>query len=307
MFRTDKIAILMATYNGEKYIEEQLDSILKQSNQNWVLYIHDDGSSDQTPQIILEYQNKYPDKICLLEGEKTGGAKNNFLYLTSQVEAPYYMYADQDDVWKPSKIELTIDVMKEEEKENPILVFSELEVVDENLNVIAEKMSAYQGLDCTKLSINRALIQNVVTGCTMMMNRLLRDEMLKGLSQSESILMHDWWAYLIAARFGKVCFIEKSTIFYRQHSDNGVGARNANALRYKIGRMFSGKEIRKSLINTRNQAKLFAELYEVNDESLVRKYAELGTKNKIERIRFYYKNDVKKSTSSKNLGLIMWG
>lgn len=309
MYSTDKTAILLATYNGEKYISEQIESILSQTDSNWTLYIHDDGSKDGTEEIIKGYAEKYPKQIIVVEGAATGGAKSNFFFLFHQVEAPFYMCCDQDDVWLPEKIETTrkeMDNLVRGDEEKPCLVFTELRVVDAQLNVIAENMRDYQGLDCTNVRLNRALIQNVVTGCTMMVNRVLRDEMIK-IKEYEDVLMHDWWATLVAVRFGKVAFVEEPTILYRQHGNNGVGASNANSLLYQMKRMLQGEEIKQSLVNTRKQAKVFADLYEEKEDSLVKRYAQLGTLSKSKRLQFYKKYDVKKSTRAKNIGLLIWG
>lgn len=309
MYSTDKIAILLATYNGEKYISEQIESILAQTEQAWKLYIHDDGSKDATQDIIAEYAKKYPEQIVVVDGRPTGSAKTNFFYLFHQVEAPFYMCCDQDDVWLPDKIAITkkeMDNLVRGDEDKPCLVFTELCVVNAQLEVIAENMRDYQGLDCDNVRLNRALIQNVVTGCTMMINRVLRDEMVK-IKQYEEVLMHDWWAILVAVRFGKAAFIEIPTILYRQHGNNGVGASNANSLLYQIKRMMQGEEIKQSLLNTRKQAKAFADLYQEEEGSLVKEYAKLGTYSKLKRLHFYKKYDVKKSTTAKNIGLLIWG
>ena len=309
MYRTEKTAILLATYNGEIYIREQIDSILAQTDTDWVLYIHDDGSKDQTMEVVKEYVDKYPEQIIVVEGAPTGGAKSNFFYLFHQVEAPFYMCCDQDDVWLPEKIEITRKEMENlirGDEDKPALVFTELGVVDGELNVIAENMRDYQGLDCKNVRLNRALIQNVVTGCTMMVNRVLRDEMTK-ITEYTDVLMHDWWATLVAVRFGKVSFIEQPTILYRQHGNNGVGASNANSLMYQMKRMLQGEEIKQSLVNTRKQARLFADIYKEEENSLVKQYADLGNKGKLSRLQFYKKYDVKKSTRAKNIGLMIWG
>lgn len=309
MYRTESIAILLATYNGENYIKEQIESILAQTLKDWKLYIHDDGSKDKTMEVVELYAKQYPDQIVVVDGAPTGGAKSNFFYLFHQVEAPFYMCCDQDDAWLPEKIEITkreMDNLIRDDEDKPALVFTELCVVDGNLEVIAENMRDYQGLDCKNVRLNRALIQNVVTGCTMMVNRRLRDEMVK-INAYEDVLMHDWWATLIAVRFGKVAFVETPTILYRQHGNNGVGASNANSLVYQMKRMLQGEEIKQSLVNTRKQAKVFADLYKENTDSLIRKYADLGKLSKLKRLQFYKKYDVKKSTRAKNIGLMIWG
>jgi len=309
MYKTEKTAILLATYNGEKYIDKQIESILAQTESDWMLYIHDDGSKDNTMEIVKKYTVEYPEKIVVVDGASTGGAKTNFFYLLGQVEAPFYMCCDQDDVWLSDKIEVTkkeMDNLVRGDEDKPCLVFTELHVVDEELNIIAEKMSEYQGLDYKKLKFNRAMIQNVVTGCTMMVNRVLRDEMLKVRDYTD-VLMHDWWALLIATRFGKAAFVEQATILYRQHGNNGVGAQNATSLSYKLKRMMQGDDIKTSLLNTRKQAAVFAETYGESEDSLISQYACLGECSKIKRLQFYHKNDVKKSTKAKNFGLMVWG
>ena len=309
MYRTEKTAILLATYNGEKYISEQIESILEQSDVEWMLYIHDDGSTDRTVEIIEKYAKMYPRQICIVDGAPTGGAKQNFFYLFSCIEAPYYMCCDQDDVWLPEKIEITKKEMvhlEKDDEEKPCLVFTELKVVDENLDIINEKMSIYQGLDCKKLSVNRAIIQNVVTGCTMMVNRALREEFMK-ITDYTDVLMHDWWAFLVAARFGKIVFIEDATILYRQHGNNGVGARDSGSPIYLMKRMLQGEEIKKSLADTRAQAKLFVQKYGESKDSLISQYAQLSKSGKMKRLRFYIEKDVKKSTFARNIGLWIWG
>ena len=143
MYRTEKIAVLLATYNGENYISEQIESIFAQTEKDWMLYVHDDGSKDTTQQILKKYVADYPEQIVLVDGPATGGAKTNFLYLFQQVEAPFYMCCDQDDVWLPDKIEVTkkeMDNLVRGDEDKPCLVFTELRVVDGELNTIAERV-----------------------------------------------------------------------------------------------------------------------------------------------------------------------
>ena len=246
MHSTDKIAILMATYNGEKYICQQIDSILSQTCKDWELYIHDDGSADNTIAAVESYVEKYPNKIHLIDGKSTGGAKYNFFYLFGQVEAPYYMTCDQDDVWLDKKIELTYDKMLaiENKADVPCLVYTELRVVDSELNTIADTMSKYQSLDCHKRTINQFILQNSVTGCTMMVNRALRDKMLR-ITDIDNTIMHDWWAALVAAQFGKTAFIDEPTILYRQHGDNSLGALGINKLSYIVRRVWQKNRYRR--------------------------------------------------------------
>lgn len=308
MHSTDKIAILMATYNGEKYICQQIDSILSQSCKDWELYIHDDGSTDNTIAAVESYVEKYPNKIHLIDGKSTGGAKYNFFYMFGQVEAPYYMTCDQDDVWLDKKIELTYDKMLtiENKADVPCLVYTELRVVDRELNTIADTMSGYQSLDCHKRTINQFILQNSVTGCTMMVNRTLRDKMLR-ITDIDNTIMHDWWAALVAAQFGKTAFIDEPTILYRQHGDNSLGALGINKLSYIVRRVWQKKQIQESMRLGRLQAREFAKTYNLPADSLAVRYAALEDKSRCERQRFYKENDMYKTGTMRRLGQAVWG
>lgn len=308
MHSTDKIAILMATYNGEKYICQQIDSILSQTCKDWELYIHDDGSTDNTIAAVESYVEKYPNKIHLIYGKSTGGAKYNFFYMFGQVEAPYYMTCDQDDVWLDKKIELTYDKMLtiENKADVPCLVYTELRVVDSELNTIADTMSGYQSLDCHKRTINQFILQNSVTGCTMMVNRALRDKMLR-ITDIDNTIMHDWWAALVAAQFGKTAFIDEPTILYRQHGDNSLGALGINKLSYIVRRVWQKKQIQESMRLGRLQAREFAKTYNLPADSLAVRYAALEDKSRCERQRFYKENDMYKTGTMRRLGQAVWG
>lgn len=308
MHSTDKIAILMATYNGEKYICQQIDSILSQTCKDWELYIHDDGSTDDTIAAVESYVEKYPNKIHLIDGKSTGGAKYNFFYLFGQVEAPYYMTCDQDDVWLDKKIELTYDKMLtiENKADVPCLVYTELRVVDSELNTIADTMSEYQSLDCHKRTINQFILQNSVTGCTMMVNMALRDKMLH-ITDIDNTIMHDWWAALVAAQFGKTAFIDEPTILYRQHGDNSLGALGINKLSYIVRRVWQKKQIQESMRLGRLQAREFAKTYNLPTDSLAVRYAALEGKSRLVRQRFYKENDMYKTGTMRRLGQAVWG
>lgn len=308
MHSTDKIAILMATYNGEKYICQQIDSILSQTCKDWELYIHDDGSTDNTIAAVESYVEKYQDKIHLIDGKSTGGAKYNFFYLFGQVEAPYYMTCDQDDVWLDKKIELTYDKMLtiENKADVPCLVYTELRVVDSELNTIEDTMSEYQSLDCHKRTINQFILQNSVTGCTMMVNRALRDKMLH-ITDIDNTIMHDWWAALVASQFGKTAFIDEPTILYRQHGDNSLGALGINKLSYIVRRVWQKKQIQESMRLGRIQAREFAKTYNLPADSLAVRYAALEGKSRRVRQRFYKENDMYKTGTMRRLGQAVWG
>ncbi len=301
-----KSAILLATYNGESYLREQLDSLLEQSYDSFVICAHDDGSKDSTPAILAEYAERYPGKVFVLPGDATGSSRDNFFYLMEQVEAPYYFFCDQDDIWLPRKLALCHEKMAEIEKSGlPALVFTDLSVADGSGQVIQERMSEYQALHMDAASFPRLLIQNVVTGCTMMVNRALRDKAMLPIPAT-GVIMHDWYLALVAARFGSIGYVDAPTMLYRQHGSNVVGAKNIRSPSYLLSRLRSG-DIRSSLADTRTQAAFFAEHFGEGEDSLAARYGRLGGEGKLSRLRFYKTEGVKKSGLTRNLGLIVFG
>ena len=220
------VLILLASFNGEKYIQEQLASIRSQSYSDWRLIIRDDGSTDRTTQLIEAQLND--ERITLLSEKSNGGAKENFarlLELARTSGADYFALADQDDVWLPEKIELLRKRMREVEGAQPgapVLVHSDLEVVDAQLNTIDGSFLRYQGIRHEAQDpIKVLLAQNFVTGCSVMFNRKLLELALPLPAQS---VVHDWWLALVAAAGGRLDFIERPLLRYRQHADNAIGA-----------------------------------------------------------------------------------
>lgn len=305
----DTVEILLATYNGAKFIREQLESIVLQDYENWVVRACDDASSDDTYNILMEYQTKYPNKFVVERNEKgTGSAKNNFMNLIKGSNSDYIMCCDQDDVWLPNKISLTIQKMKEtEENDLPVLVHTDLKVVDQELNVLSESFFAYSQLN-KDFNYRDALIQNSVTGCTLMMNRPLISLMRK-VTDVESILMHDWLAALLATAVGKVAFVDCPTMLYRQHSVNSVGAK-PYGLSLFVSKV-KNNAIRKSLLDTTVQAGEISKTYrdELGNElyQLTYAYSELFTKGKLYRINFYIKNKVMKKGLPRKIAQIIMG
>lgn len=231
------IAILLCTYNGEKYLSEQIESILAQSYTDYTVYIHDDGSKDKTLSIIEEYASKFPRKVvhvkdCIAHR----GASKSFFYLLERIQADYYMFCDQDDVWLPTKIEHTFAKMKECEMKHShsaILVHTDLYVCDSELNIIYDSFWTYRHLltDLCK-DFKYLCFGNIVTGCTMMINRLAKDV---ALPYSDETYLHDYWIALKVAKYGYLDNIKEQTILYRQHGDNaaGIGSKFKWGLHFK--------------------------------------------------------------------------
>lgn len=225
-----KLAILLATYNGGKYLREQLNSIIKQTYQDYTLYIRDDGSTDDTLAIIDEYIKLHPHRICLLRDDITHrGAANSFMWLLENVDSDYYMFCDQDDIWVPNKIELTLKKMLLVERDNPrvpILIHTDLKVVDEDLRTISPSFWGAMKLKPNILQhINYIAVCNCVTGCTMMINKIAREY---SLSMPNDAPMHDHWIAYVCAYNGVIDNLPSQTILYRQHGNNTVGAKRVS-------------------------------------------------------------------------------
>lgn len=221
------IAILMATYNGEKYLREQIESIQRQTFSDWQLFISDDESTDSTFEIA---RSMAENDSRIHVGKNTGrhGARNNFMTLLTRVEATYYMFCDQDDVWLPRKIELTLGRMLQTEKETgslPIVIHTDLTVVDEVLRPTAP---SFWALSRIRPELLRTFTSQgghfLATGCTMMLNSAARNV---SLPIAQEALMHDVWVTLrVLHAGGKVNEVAEPTILYRQHGGNTIGAQD---------------------------------------------------------------------------------
>lgn len=230
------ISILLATYNSELYIRELLDSLLAQTYDDWNLVVRDDCSSDNTISIIRDYMTQYPEKISILDNEgKNLRSYRNFYELLSKVESEYYMYCDHDDVWLPNKIELSIKRMKDVEKNGlPVVVHTDMKVVDQNLNIISESFWNYSRLLPEHTEFKELVQCNSVNGCTMLFNRKARDLALQHVDHAT---MHDMLVTQTAAANGGIISpIYTATVLYRQHVDNVVGARKRD-IKYQLGKL----------------------------------------------------------------------
>ena len=284
------VDILLTTYNGEKYLHSQIDSIFAQTYMDWKIMIIDDCSTDKTCAIIDEYINKYPGKIEFYKNNKNSGdPASNFFKLLSMSKSDYVMFCDQDDVWLENKIDITINVMKNLESKNeqlPVLVHTDLKVVDYKLNVLAESMFKYQKLDSNAKTLKEIIVQNNVTGCTVMLNRKL---VSMCCNIPENVIMHDWWVALIAAAFGVVGFANESTILYRQHESNQVGSKNASSILFLFNKFLHGGEIKKSILATYSQCEAFLGRYSrdlsLDQKSMLESYLMVACGNKLKRIK----------------------
>ena len=235
-----RVTILMSTYNGEEYLKEQLNSLLNQTYKNIEILIRDDGSTDNTLEILKKYSESY-DNISFYTGKNLKPAKSFFDLIKKAEKSKYYAFSDQDDVWDKDKVEIAIKMLEKEDDNLSKLYFSNTKLVDKNLNELKNIRKIYKD----KLNIGNALIENVATGCTVVFNDKLI-ELLKRINfdDIENGFMHDSLAYRICFATGNVIFDEIPHISYRQHGNNAIG--NSSNIFDKI------KKRKKSFKNTLN-------------------------------------------------------
>ena len=204
-----EVVILMSTYNGEKYIAEQLESLLNQTYPNIKIFIRDDGSKDRTIEIIKKFQQKSKN-IFLIEGENIGFINSFFELLNISDKSDYYAYCDQDDVWMEDKIERAVNFLEKTDVSKPALYFSNSDYYDGEMNFLAtaEKNKTY--------NFRNSLVECVTQGMTMVINNKTRETIIK--NRPQTCLYHDWWTYMICSGFGEIVYDDKSLVRYRRHN-----------------------------------------------------------------------------------------
>ena len=259
------VEILLASYNGEAYICEQIDSILHQTDECWHLTVSDDGSSDRTPEILDEYVDRYPDKITrVYSGRRFGNARDHFFWLIDQCNADYMMTCDQDDYWHHEKVQKQLGKLVNMENEfgsgMPLLVFSDQTPTDVHRTPIALSLMRYQNQFFDYFDYRSILMQNVVTGGAMAFNRALAELAMRCVDPQQTI-MHDWWMAAVAARFGKIVYIDEPLSDYRQHGTNSVGAKDVRSAAHVFNKLSHIEAIRKTTRDKKRQACAFADTY----------------------------------------------
>ena len=257
----ESVAVLLAAYNGAKFIKPQILSILSSSLEIPLsITIGLDPSTDNTHEVIGSIGSDSIFMVC--HESPSGGAKHNFARLVEHallLPDRYYAFSDQDDVWDPDRLALGIKLLKEYESrlgdKVPLLVFSDSRVVDEDLKVISTSFMKAEKLDPFAVeSFNRLIIQNVGQGCTFLFNRALLE---LAAPVPGSARMHDHWLILVASAFGKILYVDRPLLSYRQHSNNVVGAAGYGFFRALARACKRGQEIRDSLLFSRQQAEAF--------------------------------------------------
>ena len=320
------IEILLATYNGERFLSEQIESIINQSFTDYRILASDDNSSDCTFEILRSYESVLGEKINVVQSN-THSAKENFYNLLDMADAEYIALCDQDDFWESDRLKKSLEAVQRLErrygKETPILVHSDLEIVDENLSSQNKKMSELTGMSeaiihakkeskylytlSTEESFSRYLVENNITGNTVIINKALLDI----YKRPKVSFMHDWWLGLIAFTFGKVGYLNECLVKYRQHGSNELGAknplelrnirkRNKQRIRENYDCMFAQVEeflllYRNELGKSRSADTYYAHKY-------LNAFANMKSKNRISKIRDILKYSFFKSSKILTLG-----
>ena len=224
---SEQIAILLATYNGENHLDEQMRSLFSQTYRNFVVIARDDHSSDRTPAILAQWAKENPDRMIVVSDELGNlGSRDNFSLLMERCQSPYFAFCGQDDVWMPRKLEVSLKTIQQMEsrfgRATPILVHSDMKIVDNCLQEISQSFFAYKSINIDRdTKVDYLLFNNVVIGPSVMANRVLLD---LATPIPEGFPFEDWWMALVAASCGAIQTILEPTVLYRQHGNNQAGA-----------------------------------------------------------------------------------
>lgn len=244
--------VILCTYNGEKYLEKQIKSIMEQDREDFCLLYSDDGSTDSTKAILQSLQEKYGRRMrAFPRPMHSGSPAKHFLSILSalakgEVEIDnleYIFLADQDDDWFPDKLSKTISVIGEEERKFgeslPILCHTDCSLVNARGELLAKSYRSYQKLPGASYRFSRLLLQNHVTGASVGINKALL-QYCKEIP--EQVKMHDHWLALLANCFGEIQYLPYATYAYRQHGENVLGAKKASVLKEWEERLSASKE-----------------------------------------------------------------
>ena len=303
------IDVLLGTYNGARYLRPQIESILGQEGVSFRILVRDDGSADETPAVIEYYRRMSPDRVIRVSGSDHLGAAGNFARLLREAKAPYAALSDQDDVWTSHKLRILLGAMRELESRHgtstPLLVHSDLTVVDETLRERHSSFWRYSGFDPGGTSLPRLLVKNTVTGCASMVNRALIE---LALPVPPAALVHDYWLALVAAAAGRLGIVDEPLVAYRQHARNAIGARPYR-LKYLLERL-AGGFAQWDLGALRRQAAALSDRCHASMapgyRTLIEDFVNLPGRSWIGRRRILLRHGILMPGLARNLALLFW-
>ena len=256
--------ILLAVYNGEKHLPALLDSLKSQTETEFSVLVQDDGSEDGTPALLEELFRTDSRFILGAESGRHLGAAGNFLSLIRQADADFVLLCDQDDVWMPEKVAVLKQAMADAAarygKDTPLLVHSDCSLIDDSGKQVGESFFRHQGWDPSAVTLPRLLVQNNVTGCTLVMNRPLC-RLVAEHGRARDLFMHDWFIALTAAAFGHIVFVNRPLTAYRQHENNEIGASRLGLLSRGVRALAGRKKAKRRIMLTYTHTQVFCRMY----------------------------------------------
>ena len=273
------IEVVLPTYNGVNYLEAQLASIYAQSLRPWRVLIRDDGSTDGTQELIEFLQSTYGSWLQVLPADGNLGCIANVNRLLEATQSSYVALADQDDIWQSDKLKVSLRLLQKLEQkygaDTALLVHSDLELVNSEGMLLGCRYFQRQRLDPLRTSTEDLAFTNVVTGCTILLNKFLLET---ALPIPPFALMHDWWLALSCSICGRIGYLDLPTVFYRQHKNNIVGSQGLSLLYFING-------LRRLLF--RNKSWIHSLLYQLHalEKRYDRKITDIGILVSLSRIQ----------------------
>ncbi|WP_271409662.1 glycosyltransferase family 2 protein [Pseudomonas sp. Q1-7] len=296
-----RVAVLLCTYQGQKYLSEQLSSIEKQVHKNWAVWASDDGSSDDTREILEGFQARWGRNRMLIRSGPRGGFAANFLSLVSNVaiRADYYSFADQDDIWDPVKIQRAVSWLSSVPKHIPALYCARTILVDEDNREIG-----FSPFFSRPPCFANALVQNIGAGNTMVFNEAAREILLR--AGNSNVVSHDWWTYLVVSGCGgRVYYDSNPSLRYRQHGRNLIGSNMGLCARVSRVKMMLAGIFREW--NDRNVKALEVIRDELTPENerILALFLDARRRRFLPRVIGLIRSGVHRQTMMGNLGLVL--
>ena len=259
-----KTAVLLAAYNGSRFLPALLDSLKNQTDADFTVIMQDDGSSDNTPELLRAAAEQDSRFVFGAEQGQHLGAAGNFISLIRQAGADRILLSDQDDIWEPEKIAVLKQALQEQEDrygaDTPLLVHSDCSLIDDAGAFIGESLFRHQGWDPAAVTLQQLLVQNNVTGCTLIMNVPLQ-KLVAAHARAKELFMHDWFIALTAASFGQIAVVDRPLTRYRQHDGNKIGASSSSLLTRGMDALKHRKDAKRRILLTYTHTKVFRRLY----------------------------------------------
>lgn len=296
-----KVAILLCTFHGQRYLAEQLDSFAVQTHSNWAVWASDDGSKDDTHAILKAYQQQWPTGRLSIHCGPAEGFAANFLSLTckASVEADYYAYSDQDDIWEPCKLTRAVEWLATVPEDVPALYCSRTRLVDADNNEIG-----VSPLYTKPPEFANALMQNIGGGNTMVFNNATR-ALLREAGKNLPVVTHDWWVYMVVTGCGgKVYYDAEPTLRYRQHNGNLVGMNASWSARFKRIRMLWQGRFRGWNDSNIGALRTLSHRLSPENREILERFAKAREMSLIPRLYHLKRSGIYRQTLLGNLGLI---